>query len=76
MLQQMSSETGAPPMSARPPARVSGHPFDHPQGINNLDYEGRRDEVPLPPDASSTLYVEGLPANCTRREVARILYNP
>ncbi|GAB4826165.1 hypothetical protein Ancab_009032 [Ancistrocladus abbreviatus] len=31
-----------------------------------------RPEVSLPPDASSTLFVEGLPANCTRREVAHI----
>lgn len=31
-------------------------------------------EVQLPPDASSTLFVEGLPANCSRREVARILH--
>ncbi|KAI4384858.1 hypothetical protein MLD38_002957 [Melastoma candidum] len=69
---QMSSDTGVLSMSARPPARVTGHPFDHPQGINSLDYEGRRDEAPLPPDASSTLYVEGLPSNCTRREVAHI----
>jgi hypothetical protein len=30
--------------------------------------------IPLPPDASSTLYVEGLPSDCTKREVARILY--
>lgn len=28
----------------------------------------------LPPDASSTLYVEGLPPDCTKREVARILF--
>jgi hypothetical protein len=27
----------------------------------------------LPKDATSTVYVDGLPANCTRREVARIL---
>ncbi|KAL0400570.1 UNVERIFIED_CONTAM: RNA-binding protein 1 [Sesamum latifolium] len=33
---------------------------------------GGRPEVPLPPDASSTLFVEGLPANCTRREVSHI----
>lgn len=33
---------------------------------------GGRPEIPLPPDASSTLFVEGLPANCTRREVAHI----
>ncbi|KAL8132914.1 hypothetical protein AgCh_008408 [Apium graveolens] len=29
--------------------------------------------LPLPRDASNTLYIEGLPANSTRREVARIL---
>ncbi|XP_042057443.1 RNA-binding protein 1-like isoform X1 [Salvia splendens] len=33
---------------------------------------GGRPEIPLPPDASSTLFVEGLPANCTRREVSHI----
>lgn len=38
-----------------------------------LGFGGGRPEVPLPPDASSTLFVEGLPSNCTRREVARIL---
>ncbi|KAL9277200.1 hypothetical protein ACSQ67_025248 [Phaseolus vulgaris] len=30
--------------------------------------------VPLPPDASSTLYVEGLPSDSTRREVALQLF--
>lgn len=34
---------------------------------------GGRPEISLPPDATSTLFVEGLPANCTRREVSRIL---
>ena len=33
---------------------------------------GRADHS-LPPDATNTLFVEGLPSNCTRREVARIL---
>jgi hypothetical protein len=33
-----------------------------------------RSEVSLPPDASSTLFVEGLPSDCTRREVSRILW--
>ncbi|GFP93676.1 protein maternally expressed gene 5 [Phtheirospermum japonicum] len=33
---------------------------------------GARPEIQLPPDASSTLYVEGLPANCSRREVSHI----
>ncbi|GMP24939.1 hypothetical protein CsSME_00002031 [Camellia sinensis var. sinensis] len=31
-----------------------------------------RPELPLPPDATNTLFVEGLPANCTRREVSHI----
>jgi hypothetical protein len=31
-----------------------------------------RTERPLPPDASNTLFVEGLPANCTCREVSHI----
>lgn len=39
----------------------------------SLGVGGGRPETPLPPDASNTLFVEGLPANCSRREVARIL---
>lgn len=31
-----------------------------------------RETVPLPSDASNTLYVEGLPSNCRKREVAHI----
>ncbi|WCJ43387.1 RNA-binding protein 2 [Euphorbia peplus] len=31
-----------------------------------------RETMPLPHDASSTLYVEGLPSDCRRREVAHI----
>ncbi|KAK3030365.1 hypothetical protein RJ639_038321, partial [Escallonia herrerae] len=31
-----------------------------------------RETVPLPPDASKTLYIEGLPPNSTRREVSHI----
>ncbi|KAE8729634.1 MEG5 [Hibiscus syriacus] len=31
-----------------------------------------RDSIPLPPDASNTLYVEGFPPDSTRREVAHI----
>ncbi|KAK9063138.1 hypothetical protein SSX86_017008 [Deinandra increscens subsp. villosa] len=33
---------------------------------------GVRPEIPLPHDASNTLFVEGLPADCSRREVAHI----
>lgn len=40
---------------------------------STLEFEGRRPEILLPPDATSTLFVEGLPSNCTRREVSRIL---
>lgn len=39
----------------------------------NMGFGGGRSEMPLPPDASNTLFVEGLPSNCTRREVSRIL---
>ncbi|CAH8354667.1 unnamed protein product [Eruca vesicaria subsp. sativa] len=43
-------------------------------GFDPLDSVDRRnrDPLPLPPDASNTLYVEGLPSNCSRREVAHI----
>lgn len=44
-----------------------------PAAQNRLMGVGGRPERSLPPDASSTLFVEGLPANCTRREVSRIL---
>nr|XP_043636510.1 nuclear speckle RNA-binding protein A-like isoform X2 [Erigeron canadensis] len=33
---------------------------------------GGRPDVALPADASNTLFVEGLPSNCSRREVAHI----
>ncbi|KAG5233678.1 RNA-binding protein [Salix suchowensis] len=38
----------------------------------SLRMESGRPEVSLPPDASSTLFVEGLPSDCTRREVSHI----
>jgi len=38
-----------------------------------LGFSSGRADHSLPPDATSTLFVEGLPSNCTRREVARIL---
>ncbi|XP_029119923.1 RNA-binding protein 1 isoform X2 [Elaeis guineensis] len=66
--------------SLRPVAGGMGsHPVDdmHMMGVGVMDgqsvgYGTGRSEIPLPPDASSTLYVEGLPANCTRREVSHI----
>ncbi|KAL7183535.1 hypothetical protein ACSBR2_025853 [Camellia fascicularis] len=61
---------------------LSGHPIDDPRMIgiggsdpmvttksHSIGLGGGRS---LPPDASSTLFVEGLPANCTRREVSHI----
>ncbi|KAI9156252.1 hypothetical protein LWI28_002997 [Acer negundo] len=63
---------------------MSGRPVDdHRMGIGSVDpgatvkdrtlgLGGGRAEVPLPPDATSTLFVEGLPSDCTRREVAHI----
>ena len=46
-------------------------------GFDPLDSVDRRNRepLPLPPDASNTLYVEGLPSNCSRRELARILFH-
>ncbi|KAJ4869679.1 nucleotide binding [Raphanus sativus] len=45
-------------------------------GSGQQDLGGRpsRELLPPPPDASSTLFVEGLPSDCSMREVARILY--
>ncbi|KAJ4726710.1 RNA-binding protein [Melia azedarach] len=64
---------------------MAGRPVDDPRiaGIGGMDpgttakdralgLGGGRAEVPLPPDATSTLFVEGLPSNCTQREVAHI----
>ncbi|XP_034710970.1 protein MATERNALLY EXPRESSED GENE 5-like isoform X3 [Vitis riparia] len=64
---------------------ITSHPVDDPRvvGVRGVDqgatvksqslgFSGGRPELPLPPDASSTLFVEGLPANCTRREVSHI----
>ncbi|XP_026665186.2 RNA-binding protein 1-like [Phoenix dactylifera] len=66
--------------SLRPVAGGMGsHSVDdmHMMGVGGIDgqsdgYGSGRPEMPLPPDASSTLFVEGLPANCTRREVSHI----
>lgn len=72
--------------SARPmSAGLGGRPLEDPRmmGIGGVDpalaakgraagLGGGRPEISLPPDASNTLFVEGLPANCSRREVAHI----
>ncbi|KAG0477791.1 hypothetical protein HPP92_012510 [Vanilla planifolia] len=70
----------AAPESVRPVGGgMSGRPVDDPRmpslgGIDNraIGYNTTRTEQHLPPDASNTLFVEGLPANCTRREVAHV----
>ncbi|CAH8389967.1 unnamed protein product [Eruca vesicaria subsp. sativa] len=43
-------------------------------GFSQHDLVGRpgRELLRLPPDASNTLFVEGLPSNCSRREVSHI----
>ncbi|KAJ0962134.1 hypothetical protein J5N97_029962 [Dioscorea zingiberensis] len=61
---------------------VHGHPVDdlhdlHLIGVGGVDgravgYRSGRSEPSLPPDASNTLFVEGLPPNCTRREVSHV----
>ncbi|KGN57648.1 RNA-binding protein 2 isoform X2 [Cucumis sativus] len=80
---QISSYGG---QSARPVGGgVPGHPMNDPpilglggvvSGANVNDrstsFGGGRPNMPLPPDASNTLFVEGLPSSCTRREVAHI----
>ncbi|XP_021669890.2 RNA-binding protein 1 isoform X3 [Hevea brasiliensis] len=79
----MSSYSGG--QSARPISGVPSRPVDDPRvvGVGSLDpgatvkdrtmgLGSGRSEAPLPPDATSTLFVEGLPSDCTRREVSHI----
>ncbi|KAK1305109.1 U1 small nuclear ribonucleoprotein A [Acorus calamus] len=69
----VGGETGRPVTGGR------GAPVDDPRmmGVGSMDgrnmgFGGGRSEMSLPPDASNTLFVEGLPSNCTRREVSHI----
>ncbi|KAJ9174300.1 hypothetical protein P3X46_017337 [Hevea brasiliensis] len=79
----MSAYSGG--QSARPISGVPSRPVDDSRvvGIGRLDpgatvkdrtmgLGSGRPEAPLPPDATSTLFVEGLPSDCTRREVSHI----
>ncbi|KAL4363190.1 hypothetical protein GQ457_04G038280 [Hibiscus cannabinus] len=82
--QQLSSFSGS--QSVRPMSGGMTHrSVDDPRlvGIGGVDpgptikdrtlgFGSGRPEPSLPPDASSTLYVEGLPSDCTRREVSHI----
>ncbi|KAF8088438.1 hypothetical protein N665_0541s0004 [Sinapis alba] len=57
------------------PERGGVFPSDFgPDGFGQQDLVGRPslELLPLPPDASNTLFVEGLPSNCSMREVAHI----
>lgn len=79
VVSSMPGHSLADPSVMRRPAN-GGHDLA-PNG-RNVSYGGQLpvdtvprpgpETVPLPPDASSTLYVEGLPPDSTRREVARI----
>ncbi|KAL3735512.1 hypothetical protein ACJRO7_024609 [Eucalyptus globulus] len=65
----MMSRPGPIAPEMAPNGRNAGFGGPHP-----MEAMGRpgRETVPLPPDASSTLYVEGLPPDSTKREVAHI----
>lgn len=54
--------------------RVLGLGLSNPGSQSKIPKVGGVSETALPSDASATLFVEGLPASCTRREVSRILY--
>ncbi|KAL1187930.1 Nuclear speckle RNA-binding protein A [Cardamine amara subsp. amara] len=61
----MMRRGGVLPLDHGPNGHAIG--FDPPESVGRRN----REPLPLPPDASNTLYVEGLPSNCSRREVAR-----
>ncbi|KAG7587318.1 RNA recognition motif domain [Arabidopsis thaliana x Arabidopsis arenosa] len=62
----MMRRGGVLPLDHGPNGHAIG--FDPPESVARRN----RETLPLPPDASNTLYVEGLPSNCSRREVAHI----
>lgn len=67
----MMRRGGVLPLDHGPNGHAVG--FDPPESVDRRNREPP--PLPLPPDASNTLYVEGLPSNCSRREVARILFD-
>ena len=69
----MSNELGRHPVDYPRIVGMGGSDLAMSTKSRSMGVGGGRSELPLPPDASSTLFVEGLPANCTRREVSRIL---
>lgn len=67
--------------SVRPAAGASagGYQADDRPGMaaggmngRNVGFGGGMPEPPLPPDASNTLFIEGIPTDCERREVSHI----
>ncbi|XP_030532339.1 RNA-binding protein 2-like [Rhodamnia argentea] len=81
---QMSPFSGAQPTGLAG-AGTSAHSFDDLPMVGltalgqmttmaerTVPFEAWKDEVPLPPDASNILFVEGLPPKCSRREVSHI----
>ncbi|XP_059304530.1 RNA-binding protein 2-like isoform X1 [Lycium ferocissimum] len=65
-----SGVTSHPIGGPRVMGTVGSQPVD--AKSRTVGFGGGRPEVRLPPDASNTLFVEGLPANCTRREVSHV----
>ncbi|KAL4565853.1 hypothetical protein LXL04_029959 [Taraxacum kok-saghyz] len=68
---------GGPPMGLHHHSTANGRAHHSPVNMKNNNMNmivrsGGRETLPLPPNASSTLYIEGLPPNCTKREVAHI----
>lgn len=52
---------------------VDNHQMMGVMGLDSRNMGSARTAPALHRDISNTLYVEGLPSNCTRREVSRIL---
>uniref|UniRef100_A0A2P2KDN5 RNA-binding protein 2 isoform X1 n=1 Tax=Rhizophora mucronata TaxID=61149 RepID=A0A2P2KDN5_RHIMU len=74
MGQSVQSITGVPGRSVDDPRIVAIASMDSGDTVKDrILAGGGGPEVSLPPDATGTLFVEGLPPDCTRREVARIL---
>ncbi|KAJ4803818.1 RNA-binding protein 1 [Rhynchospora pubera] len=61
------SSTAAPELSRG--GGIGGYPLEERRVVSARQEAA---PLPLPPDATNTLYVEGLPSNCTRREVSHI----
>ncbi|CAI8598542.1 unnamed protein product [Vicia faba] len=65
---------GGVPSHSIDESHVTNIGVDRRSNVNDksLELSGGRSGHSLPPDATNTVFVEGLPSNCTRREVAHI----